>query len=149
RNATKICINMNIFKKFKLYVIYRKLIITFKNELLNKFNIRTDQIKRMYTVINVPDETQIYGEENSGRLTENFLKQWLANLDSYLFEKGIKEYSEVQEITPIDKQNFLIIIKYKYLKIDNWIWMFTIILATTFITSLVVLLIKLLFYTNG
>lgn len=140
---------MNIFRKFKLYGIYRGLVKSHSDEILEQFNMRTDRLKRMYTVINVPDETQMYGEENAARLTETFLKNWLASLDKYLLENGIKEFTKVEEITPIDNQNFLVVIRYKYLNIANWIWISAGLGTITFVTFLILLFIKILFTANG
>ena len=43
-------------KKLKLFFSYKKIIKLLKFELEQKFNIRIDNAKRMYTVINIPNE---------------------------------------------------------------------------------------------
>jgi len=106
---------MNIFKRISLLITYSKILNVNKEELLEKFNVRVDSVKRIYTVINVPDDEYTYGEQHALKLTETYLKSWLGKLDKYLITKGIKEFTDVQEITTIDQQNFLLIIRYKFL----------------------------------
>lgn len=135
---------MNIFKRFKFYTMYKQLLKEHKQTLLTDYNVRIDKINRIYTVINVPDETQIYGNDNAKKLTETWLKNWLSNFDQYLINNQIKELLDIVEISQIDEQNFLLIMEYKYLNVANWIYISTILSIITFITFLVVLFIKII-----
>lgn len=135
---------MNIIKGFKFYRMYKKLLKEHKKVLLSDFNVRIDNINRIYTVINIPDETQIYGQDHGKTLTETWLKKWLAEFDQYLINNQIKELTEIVEITQMDEQNFLLIMEYKYLNIANWIYASTALSVIAFITFLVVLFIKII-----
>lgn len=132
---------MNFFKRLIIFRQYIKIVRTYKAELKQEFNLKFDRIFRLYTVINVPDETQIYGPENTPRLTEEFIKNWVGTLDKYLFEIGLKEYVEVQEISKLDNVNFLLVLKYKYLNTLRWANALTLIGIGALLASIAFLII--------
>ena len=53
---------MNIIDRIKYFLLYKKVIDKNKQELLTKFNIRVDDVYRLYTVISIDDdEFKLYG----------------------------------------------------------------------------------------
>ena len=134
---------MNLFKRIKHYYEYKKLVKKSKQDLYNDFNIRVDNIYRLYTVLNVPDETQIYGKENADKLTETWIKSWLVRLDTFLVNKHIREFVIRQELTKIDDQNYLIVFRYKYLNIEKILYVLYLLGIITFITILTLTFIKI------
>jgi len=55
--------DISIFKKIKLFRVFKKRLKEISTELGLKFNIRLDRAYRMYTVINIPEE--LIGESYS------------------------------------------------------------------------------------
>jgi len=135
---------VNIFKRIKHFYEYKKLVKNCSTELHDNFSIRIDNIYRLYTVVNIPDETLIYGPDHSDALTEEWLRKWLVSLDTLLVNNHLKEFIIREELTRIDNQNFLIVLRYKYLNIEKIHYIFYILGIITFITFLVILFIKLI-----
>lgn len=135
---------MNLFKRFKFYFEYKHLLKTHKKELLDKYNVRIDKINRIYTVINVPDESHVYGVNQGKILSETWLRNWLAEFDQYLINNDIKELTDIVEISQVDSQNFLLILEYKYLNIANMMYTSVVLSIIAFITFLVTLFIKII-----
>jgi hypothetical protein len=135
---------MNIFKRIKFYYTYKNITNEIKKDLLENFNVRIDNINRLYTVINIPDETQIYGSEHANALTEEFLRKWLVKFDTFLVNNQIKEFLIREELTKIDDLNYLIVFRYKYLNVEKILYTLYTLGIITFVTFLVMLFLKLL-----
>lgn len=103
-----------MFKSLSYYKTYKKLIKQHSNELLNMFNIRIDNVNRLYTVINLPPQTDTYGPKDGPRMTAAMLKGWLAKLDNYLLKTGLKEFTKVESMEEIDESNYLLIVRFKF-----------------------------------
>lgn len=138
-----------MFKKIRLYKAYRKIVKEKEQELLSKFNVRVDKLGRLYTVINVPPQADTFGPTDGPRITKALLQNWLNKLDNYLIEIGVKEFTAVQELKEIDEMNYLLIIKFKLLNVskiaNNTILISALVGGATVISTIVLLLIKLLF----
>ena len=136
-----------MFKKYRLYKLYKSIIKKHEKELLEKFNIKIDRIGRMYTVVNVPPQLDTFGPKDGPRITKTLLQNYLNKLDNFLIEIGVKELTKVQELTEIDEMNYLLIIRYNYLDVANIATISTIgavlIGAVSIITTIVIFLIKL------
>ena len=48
--------NIFILKKLKLFYFYKKILNENRNEIEKSFGLRIDKAKRMYTVLNIPEE---------------------------------------------------------------------------------------------
>lgn len=136
-----------MFKKYRLYKLYRSLIKKHEQEFLEKFNIKIDRIGRLYTVVNVPPQLDTFGPKDGPRITKTLLQNYLNKLDNFLIEIGVKELTKVQELTEIDEMNYLLIIRYNYLDVANIATISTIVAvaigAVSIITTIVIFLIKL------
>ncbi len=131
---------MNIIQRFRNLKYYCKILDENRQELYEKFNIKIDNIYRMYTVYNIDEkEWKTYGgdkpiihekktiedflstQSNSGNLMngEDYFKlvlnKKIALLDQYLIQKGLSEMYGLTSKYQIDKLNTKIIIEYKYL----------------------------------
>lgn len=109
-----------MFKRLKLFFEYQKVIKNLKFELQQKFNIRIDRAKRMYTVINVPEE--LIGEAFSlkksdiDRISENYVRSFTQELGALLNNNGLQELHQVYEIQKVDKYSYLIVIGFRLFK---------------------------------
>jgi hypothetical protein len=132
---------MNIFKKIQLFFFYKKVINDNKEELLKKFNIRIDDIYRMYTVVTIDeDEFKKYGGDapvlykipdidtyldqsqatrdgliNGEMFLQKKVSHYLFVLEQYLNEKGLIELFGMSSNQKIDKQNRKIVIEYRFI----------------------------------
>lgn len=136
-----------MFKNIRLYNLYRKLVKEHEKGLLEKFNLRIDQVGRIYTVIHVPPQADTYGPKDGPRITKSLLQTWLNKLDNYLVEIGIKELTAVESLTEIDEMNYLLIIKFKFINVARILtiatWTSIILGSLTFVATLVFLMLKL------
>lgn len=131
---------MNIIQRFKNLKYYCKVLDENKQELYEKFNIKIDNIYRMYTVYTIDEkEWKTYGgdkpiihekksvedfltlQSNSGNIMngEDYFKliinKKIAKLDQFLIQKGLSEMYGLTSKYQIDKFNTKVVIEYKYL----------------------------------
>jgi hypothetical protein len=77
--------NINFFKKYKLFKIFKKSLNSNKVELEMNYGIRIDSAYRIYTVLNIPEE--LIGEAYSlrksdiDRISESYIKEYSKNLN--------------------------------------------------------------------
>lgn len=111
---------MTIFKKLNLFFSYRRAIIDSKSMLRERFNIRVDGAKRLYTVINVPEELvgEAYSLKTSdiNRISENYIRGFNEELATFLNTKGLSELYEIYEIKKVDKYSYLVVIGFSLFK---------------------------------
>jgi hypothetical protein len=116
--------NISLFKKLKLFYLYKKTIKNNKEELLKRFSIRIDRASRMYTVLNIPEE--VIGEPYSlkksdiDKISENFIKGYGEELSKFLNEKNLAELYEYYEIKKVDKYSYLLIFGYRFMKSNKF-----------------------------
>ena len=102
---------MNFVTKARYFLAYRREVSTHREELMSRFNMKVDQLGRLYTIYSVPekDVTQ-YGKE----FTTNALKSYLNRLDSYLIGLGIADmYGKLEEERLNDNQ-VRVVIGYRF-----------------------------------
>jgi hypothetical protein len=101
---------MNKLKQFKYY---KKTINTHSIELKNKFNLRIDKAKRLYTVLNIPEE--IFGEAYSikksdiDKISENFIRAYSQELFNYLNSKNLIELYKLYDFKKVGKYSYLLV----------------------------------------
>ena len=109
---------MNIIKKIRLYRDFKSAIKKNRVRLESDFGIRIDRANRLYTVLNVPEES--FGEPYNLRkadidiISERFIRDYVSNLSSFLNGIGIAElYDFYEPIKKVDKYSYLIVFGYK------------------------------------
>jgi hypothetical protein len=113
-----------MFKKLKNFYFYKKTIKNIEFTLKEKFNIRIDRAKRLYTVVNVPEE--LIGEAFSlkksdiDRISENYVRQYYVDLGKELNKNGLMELFDLYEIKKVDKYSYLLIIGFSLFKSQNY-----------------------------
>lgn len=114
---------VSIWKKFKLFFEYKKIIKENKTKLLTKFNLRIDWSKRLYTVLNIPENIDIdkYGSdvqvnkqkfEFENKLSHSYIQKYIASVDKHLKKIGLQELVGIYDIRKIDNRNYLLIFGY-------------------------------------
>jgi hypothetical protein len=133
-----------MFKKLKLFFSYSKTLSNNRIELEQKYNIRIDNARRLYTVINIPEE--IIGEAYSlkksdiDKISENFLRQYSSELGTFLDSKGLKELYDVYDIKKVDKYSYLIVYGFSLFKSQKFYNRLYIAGISTGVISLIILL---------
>lgn len=133
---------MNIIDRIKYFLLYKKVIDKNKQELLTKFNIRVDDVYRLYTVISIDDdEFKLYGGDkpvlyqipdidvyldqsqatrdgliNGEMFLQKKVEVSLRSIENYLNDKGLIELFGLTSNLKIDKQNRKIVIEYRFLQ---------------------------------
>lgn len=114
--------NVSIIKKQSVYGEYKKILISNTTELQNKYGIRVDDVNRMYTVLNIPEE--IIGEAYSVKksdidvIADNYIRQYCGDLGSYLNGIGMTELYDFYEFKKVDKYSYLIVIGFSMFRTD-------------------------------
>jgi len=115
---------ISLFKKIKLFRSFSKVLKENSSELELKFGIRIDNAKRLYTVLNIPKD--LIGEEYSlkksdiDRISENYIRQYSADLGGYLNLKGLNELYKFYKIDKVDKYSYLIVFGFSLFKSDKF-----------------------------
>lgn len=96
---------LNFFNKIKNYFIYLEWIFKKRSYLDQQFRLRIDNIGRIYTVINMPDDVLKYGTDLSINKVQLFVRQ----VGSYFKQENIYEFIMVRNVKRIDEINYLIV----------------------------------------
>ena len=100
-----------MFKKFRLFLYWRKIINNNRALIKNKFSLRKDFACRLYTVINVPEE--LVGDSYSLRksdidtITKNYVESYTQDVSKWFNENGLTELYRVYEIRKVEKYSWL------------------------------------------
>lgn len=115
---------LSLFKKIKLFNVYKKSVLSNKDELFMKYNIRIDKASRLYTVINIPEE--LIGEAFSvkksdiDRISENYVKIFSNELSDYLKSKDLSELFDFYSIEKVGKYSYLVVYGFSLFKSQKY-----------------------------
>jgi hypothetical protein len=140
--------NVSWIKKIKLFNSYKRIIEQNKSELNSRFGIRIDNAKRLYTVLNIPEELigEAYSLKTSdiNRISENYVKQYSQELSDYLNKKDLAELFDFYEIKKVDKYSYLIIFGFSLFKSNKYYnILYYVVLPTTIICTILSLILLL------
>lgn len=103
---------MNFFKRFKLYRHYRRLLKNNEEALSNpKYNLRTDYVNRIYTVVNLPPDVKTYGTS----LAQKYITEYISEVDKLFQQMGISEYVGILDIKQETEMDYVIIFGFKFI----------------------------------
>lgn len=115
---------VSFLKKLQLFRTFNKNIEQNKTELEKKFNIRIDRAKRLYTVLNIPEELigEAYSLKKSDidRISENYIRSYGEELSNFLNSKGLSELYEYYKIEKVDKYAYLLVFGFRLFKSDKF-----------------------------
>jgi hypothetical protein len=99
--------------KLTYYKFYKKVITENELELSSKFRLRRDRANRLYTVYNYESkDIEAYGSQLASIPVTNYI----AEVDTYLNEKGLTELVSIKRMEQIYKdetvQNYLIVFQF-------------------------------------
>jgi len=157
----------NLRRNIKNFKYYKNVLKSNKDILEKNYNIRIDFIWRLYTIYNIdPAEYKTYGEDkiiydninstnfqhlnksdallNGEDIFELKIKKELSKLNTFLSSIGLTELYGISDKKRLDKYNYRIIIRFKYLDTKFWANIF-LFMCFSIISGLIVGLILLLF----
>lgn len=136
--------SLSIIKKFRLLFTYIKIILSNKSVLNESYKIRYDYIFRLYTVINIPTDLipEAYDLKKSDidKLSQSYVSDFMVNISSLLNKIGLIELYMVYDLKKVDKYSYLVVIGFKFLKLEK--------LFRNILILLLVLLTTLIIYLN-
>lgn len=118
--------NKNIFllKKIRLFNFYKKIIKENRDTLEGSFGLRVDKAKRIYTVLNIPEE--LVGDAFSlkksdiDRISENYIKEYSSEITRFLTLKGLGELLSFYEVRKVDKYSYLVVIGFSLFRSNEY-----------------------------
>ena len=134
-----------MFKKFRLFLYWRKIINNNRSLIKNKFSLRKDFACRLYTVINVPEE--LVGDSYSLRksdidtITKNYVESYTQDVSKWFNENGLTELYRVYEIRKVEKYSWLLVLGFSQFETNKFYNR----LYYVFLPSLVLISIMMLF----
>lgn len=115
---------ISIIKKIGLFREYKKAIKSISREMETRYAIRIDKAQRIYTVLNIPEELigEAYGLKKSDidRISENYIREYLSEIGSFLNSKGMSELYSVYEVKKVDKYSYLIVMGFSLFKSNEY-----------------------------
>lgn len=116
--------NISIFRKIKLFFLYRKIVKQIESELLRGFNLKVDKATRLYTVFNIPknliEEPYNLRVEDWDTLIQGYIKDYTNQLSKFLNSKGLNELYDFYTIEKIDNFNYLLVYGFSLFKSDKF-----------------------------
>lgn len=115
---------MNIFKKVKIYRQYRNSLSKIERELSAQFNVRIDNVGRLYTVLNIPEE--IFEEPYNIRksdidtIAQNYIKDYSSKLSTFLNKNDLIELYDFYSIEKVEKYSYLLILGFSLMNTEKF-----------------------------
>ncbi len=107
---------MGFFRKINLFMTYRSILKSIGKELELEYGTRIDNIYRMYTVLNLPEnlfeEPYNLRKADIDNISRNYILEFRKNMSSFLVSKGLLELFDTYEVRKVDKFSYLIIMGY-------------------------------------
>jgi len=95
---------------------YRSILKSIGKELELEYGTRIDNIYRMYTVLNLPEnlfeEPYNLRKADIDNISRNYILEFRKNMSSFLVSKGLLELFDTYEVRKVDKFSYLIIMGY-------------------------------------
>lgn len=107
---------MRFFKNIYLFFTFRSKIIKNENDLKSLYNIRLDNIYRLYTVLNIPEnlieEPYNLRKSDIDSLSKKYIEEYIISFSQYLNSKGLTELYKLYDLQKVDKYSYLIVFGY-------------------------------------
>ena len=104
---------ISTWRKFKLYLQYRKSLMLNK-AMLESLDLRIDRVKRIYTVVNVPETLfdDVYGMKTSdiNRVSQSYMTDKIREISRVLNNAQLSELYKLYETRKVDRYSYLLVI---------------------------------------
>jgi hypothetical protein len=115
---------ISFWKKAKLYFTYRNILIQNKPELEQKFGARIDNISRIYTVLNIPqnliDEPYNIRKSDIDNISKQYIKEYSTEISRYLDSIGANELYDFYQVEKVDKYSYLLVFGFSLINTDDF-----------------------------
>lgn len=132
---------ISAWRRYRLYLQYRKTLMANKSSLENA-GLRIDRVKRIYTVVNVPETLfdDVYGMKTSdiNRVSQSYITDKVREISKILNSIQLTELYKLYETKKVDRYSYLLVIGFTLFdtkKVADTFWYR--ILPTTLILSIV------------
>lgn len=130
---------ISLYRKIKLYRQYLKFIKKSLPEMNKKgLNLRVDLIGRLYTVVNLSEDSKNYGP----KLREKYITDYIKECDNVFNANGVGELVGIYDIRKLNELNYLVIFSYSQFNVIKF-WRRAIVIGSLTLLSLIYLLISL------
>lgn len=106
----------SFFKKISLFFTFRSKLIKNENDLNLLYNMRLDNIYRIYTVLNIPDnifeEPYNFRKSDIDTISKKYIEEYIASLSEFLNSKGLTELYRLYDFQKVDKYSYLLVFGY-------------------------------------
>ena len=109
---------VSLFKKISLYLSYRKILLKNVKEFNLTYNLRIDNVNRIYTVVNIPPE--VFEEpynlrtKDINKISEPYISEYIKQISLLLNNKGLTELYELYDVKKVEKYSYLVIIGFSF-----------------------------------
>lgn len=135
---------ISAWRKFKLYLQYRRNLVSNKS-LLENSGLRIDRVKRIYTVVNIPESLfdDVYGMKTSdiNRVSQSYITDKVREISKILNGIQLTELYKLYETKKVDRYSYLLVIGFSLFdtkKLADFLWYR--IIPITILTSTIALL---------
>ena len=95
---------VSYLKKIRLMRSYLKTIRNNRLE-LSELNLRVDNAGRIYTVLKLPEESEVYGVD----IAKEKITEFINKVDNLLLKLNLKEMVGIRDIKTLEDNNYLLV----------------------------------------
>jgi hypothetical protein len=114
---------ISLRRKYQLYKIYRKAVLSRQDELASEYGLRVDFVNRLYTVLNIPkeliEEPYDLRKADIEMLSQRYIKEYITYVGQYLDSNDLKELYSIYEVKKIGKFSFLVVFGFSQFNTDK------------------------------
>jgi hypothetical protein len=139
---------MGFFRKLYLFFVFRKKLIKIETDLKIQFNVRIDNIYRLYTVLNIPndmvEEPYNFRKSDIETLSRNYIAEFNYRISEFLNQRGLTELYRVYDMEKVDKYSYLLVFGFSLLdtrRMANYLLFFWLPLFVLLFISLLIYII--------
>jgi len=141
---------MGFFRKLYLFFVFRKKLLKIETDLKIQFNIRVDNIYRLYTVLNIPtdivDEPYNLRRSDIDSLSRNYIAEFNYRMSEFLNQRGLTELYRIYDMEKVDKYSYLLVFGFSLLdtrRMANYLLFFWLpLFVLSFISLLIYIIIQ-------
>ena len=137
---------MILFKKIKLLFTYISKVKSIQFDLEEQFGARIDNIYRIYTVFNIPqnlfEEPYNLRKSDIDTIAKNYIVDFRRSFSDFLVKRGMMELFDVYEIRKVDKFSYLIVFGFSLINTKKLANAFLLMIPLSVIIGLIVFFVS-------
>ena len=139
----------SFFKKILLFFTFRSKVIKNETELKLLYNIRLDNIYRLYTVLNIPEnifeEPYNFRKSDIDTISKKYIEEYIGSLGQFLNSKGLTELYRLYDLQKVDKYSYLLVFGYSLFNTKRfannlfYLWLILLLIVMIILTVFIVI----------